>query len=222
MARHSGPGALDAVFWFGLVTRGWDPRSLPHWLTAPLDVVTGVVWVLGNHDRSRPVSRYGAGATGHRRTLLLAALLVGLPGFPLVYQGDELGLTDARLAAEDVQDPLVRQAGGTFSRDVVRTPMPWQPGAGLGFSTAPRPWLPYGDHQPADTVAVQLGRPGSPLHSYRALLRMRRDTDNLCHGANDMRSSPPCSLRVPVRTARPDHSADNTRLSSRRCDGRRR
>jgi alpha-glucosidase len=57
---------------------------------------------------------------------------------------------------------------------VARTPMPWEPVPGLGFTTAERAWLPFGDRPAADTAAVQRDDPASPLSAYRRLLAVRR------------------------------------------------
>jgi alpha-glucosidase len=183
LARYTAPGALHACFWFGLVRRGWEPAALTSWIRAAATEVPGLVWVLSSHDRSRAVSRYGGGAVGRRRALVLSTATIGLPDLPLLYQGEELGLDDAHIPLETAQDPLVRFGGGTFPRDAVRTPMPWRPGPGLGFTTAPRAWISFGDRGPADTVAVQARDPASPLSTYRRLLALRRAEPSLRSGA---------------------------------------
>jgi alpha-glucosidase len=190
LARYTGPDALHACFWFGLVRRGWEPDRLPGWIRSAVDGVPGLVWVLSSHDRSRAVSRYGGGAVGRRRALVLATATIGLPDFPLLYQGDELGLADAAIAPDEVQDPLVRSGGGTFARDAVRTPMPWRPGPGYGFTAADRAWIAFGDRDPADTVAVQSGDPSSPLSAHRRLAGLRRSSADLRHGPVEWLDTP--------------------------------
>jgi glycosidase len=69
-------------------------------------------------------------------------------------RGEELGLDDGHIPAAQVQDPLARKAGAAAARDPARTPMPWAPGPRLGFTTADRAWLAWGDRQPEDTVQV--------------------------------------------------------------------
>jgi alpha-glucosidase len=194
LARHTTPGALHACFWFGFVRRGWDPDRLPDWIRAAADTVPGLVWVLSSHDRSRAVTRYGGGAVGRRRALVLATLMIGLPELPLLYQGDELGLDDAHIPPDRVQDPLVRQGGGTFARDAARTPMPWAPRPGLGFTSAADAWLPLGDRAAADTVAVQHADPGSPLSAHRTLLHLRRARAGLRRGPLEWLPAPPRAL----------------------------
>jgi alpha-glucosidase len=76
------------------------------------------------------------------------------------YQGEELGLTDGQIPAGQLQDPLtVRNQAPELGRDRVRTPMPWQPGPGRGFTSASRPWLPDPGRTDADTVASAALRP---------------------------------------------------------------
>jgi alpha-glucosidase len=95
-----------------------------------------------------------------------------LPGTMWLYQGEELGLDNGRVPAGTGADPLGAAEPGQ-SRDGARTPMPWRPGHGLGFTTG-RPWLPDGDRTEADTVAGQAADPGSPLATFTRLLQTRR------------------------------------------------
>jgi maltose alpha-D-glucosyltransferase/alpha-amylase len=64
------------------------------------------------------------------RIELLHSLLMTLPGAPILYYGDEIGLGD---------NPHLPDRHG------VRTPMPWNSGAGAGFSTHPAPYAPLVD-----------------------------------------------------------------------------
>jgi alpha-glucosidase len=52
--------------------------------------------------------------------------------------------------------------------------MPWRPGPGHGFTSAPRPWLPDPGRDDADTVAAQRSDPDSFLHRFRDLLHQRQ------------------------------------------------
>jgi len=170
---------LHLAFWFGPLHVPWGAGRLRDVLregTALAARVDGdVAWVQGSHDRSRNVARYGGGDTGRARGLAVAALQSLLPGTAFVYQGEELGLDDPVLRPEDAQDPIAAREGEYGrTRDVARTPLPWAPGPGLGFSTAERTWLPLGDHPDTETVAVQAGDPASPLAAYRRLLAARR------------------------------------------------
>ncbi|MDQ3972914.1 MAG: alpha-amylase family glycosyl hydrolase [Actinomycetota bacterium] len=173
---------LHLAFWFRPLHMDWDPVAVREVLEAATVAApdSSLAWVQSSHDRPRAVTRFGGGALGRARALAHATLLMGLPGVPFVYQGEELGLADARIAREDARDPAgVRDDAGGSSRDGARTPMLWSPGPGLGFTTAGRPWLPFGDRTDADTVAVQRADPSSTLRRYRRLIRLRRETPDL-------------------------------------------
>jgi len=135
-------------------------------------------WVLGNHDRSRIATRAGAAAAP-----LAAMLLLTLRGTPTMYYGDEIGLSDVPLAAEDVQDPWEKnEPGFGHGRDPVRTPMPWSAAPEAGFTTA-TPWLPLNADWPRRNVLEQASEPGSLLQLYRRLIALRRSHPALNDGA---------------------------------------
>jgi alpha-glucosidase len=107
-------------------------------------------------------------------------LLLTLPGTPILYQGDELGLVDVPIPAADALDPLARLLPGR-GRDPERTPLPWAGGPGAGFTTG-RPWLPIGEANRPLHVAAQRDDPGSMLSLHRRLLRLRRSAPALTGG----------------------------------------
>ncbi|MGH8895551.1 MAG: alpha-amylase family glycosyl hydrolase [Egibacteraceae bacterium] len=176
ISRYLAGDGLDLAFWFPPLHLRWDVDKLRWVLREGTRLTNGAVaWVTGSHDRPRAVSRFGGGAVGQARALALSTLEFGLPGVPFLYQGEELGLPDVPIAVIDAQDPVAlreRVAG----RDPARTPMPWDSsaGPGLGFTTAERAWLPFGDRTPADTAACQRADDRSILHRYRKLIRVRR------------------------------------------------
>ena len=134
-------------------------------------------WVLGNHDRSRIATRVGRSSAG-----LAAMLLLTLRGTPTVYYGDELGLADVPIPAEDVQDPLEKnQPGLGLGRDPVRTPMPWSDEPEAGFTTG-RPWLRLNDDWRTRNVSSQAAAPASMLQLYRRLIALRRSHAALHQG----------------------------------------
>ena len=182
LARYAGHDGLDAAFAFAMAETSRDPPALLATVRGHAGASRALAWAHASHDRSRPVTRFGGGATGRRRALVLQTLTVGLPAVPLLYQGEELGLEDADLDRATVQDPLARHTPGAFARDVVRSPMPWAPGPGLGFTTAERAWMPFGERAAADTAAVQARDPDSPLRRHRALLASRRRHADLRRG----------------------------------------
>ena len=102
-----------------------------------------------------------------RRVELMSALLMSLPGSPILYYGDEIGMGDNVFLGD---------------RNSVRTPMQWNGGVNGGFSTADpeRLWLPlisnavYG-YQSVN-VASQERNPTSLLNWTRRLMEVRRST----------------------------------------------
>ena len=132
-------------------------------------------WAFSNHDVIRHVSRWGAGRDRDQLARLAIAILLSLRGSVSLYQGEELGLSEAALRFEDLVDPY----GITFwpefkGRDGCRTPMVWEADApNAGFSTA-RPWLPVPEEHLAMAVDVESGEETSVLAHYRRLLAFRR------------------------------------------------
>ena len=93
------------------------------------------VWTASNHDISRFPTRWCGG--DERKVRLALLVLATLPGTLVLYYGDEIGMTDVAVPAALVQDKMRAGAGGKFSRDRSRTPMPWDASPSAGF-TAPR------------------------------------------------------------------------------------
>ena len=174
---------LHLGFWFKPMHSEWDVDTLRVALEEGARG-TGVSWVLSSHDRSRAATRFGGGDLGRARSLALSTVLMGLPGVPFIYQGEELGMTDGFVPPEQWADPIVKRTNDpAYSRDGCRTPMLWEPADGWGFTTSDSPWLPYGDRRPEESVAGQQDDPGSYLHRYRALVALRNADEDLRYGA---------------------------------------
>ncbi len=107
-----------------------------------------------------------------RRLELMNSLLMTLPGTPILYYGDEIGLGD------DVDLP---------DRHGVRTPMPWTDEPGVGFTDHPVPYAPPVAEGPGGyrlaNVAAQESDPDSLLHWVRRLVRTRRSLAALGPGS---------------------------------------
>jgi len=168
------PGdGLHTGFWFTPMHMTWDPGVIRRTLQAATDAVPGGVgWVQSSHDESRPVARFGGGDIGRRRSLGLSVLMMGLPGVPFIYEGEELGLDDGVVPVDRLTDPVAVRNEGSVGRDACRTPMPWGPGPNLGFSTASHTWLPIG-HDQEWSVAVQTADPNSHLNLVMAMIAVR-------------------------------------------------
>jgi maltose alpha-D-glucosyltransferase/alpha-amylase len=112
---------------------------------------------------------------GQRAKIELAySLLFTLPGSPILYYGDEIGMGD-NFWLDD--------------RDGVRTPMQWDSGPNAGFSTAPaeKLYLPvisseeYGPH--VVNVHDQMRDSLSLLNRLRHLIAVRKSAPALAHGS---------------------------------------
>jgi alpha-glucosidase len=144
-------------------------------------------WAMSNHDNIRVVSRYGRldHLKGDDRALakLLLAVLVSIRGGACIYQGEELGLTEAEIAFEDLQDPYGIEFWPDFKgRDGCRTPMPWSSRlANAGF-TVGAPWLPISNEHLRLAVDEQENDPNSVLHAFRRFMAWRKRHAALVRG----------------------------------------
>jgi len=132
-----------------------------------------------NHDVPRTISRFGGADASPELAKMLFALLLALKGTTLIYQGEELGLPQAKLARDQLRDPV----GDLYwpydgGRDGCRTPMPWKPGPNLGFTDG-TPWLPAAKEHAGLTVAEQDRDPDSVLAFAREIIALRKATPAL-------------------------------------------
>jgi len=139
-------------------------------------------WAISNHDVQRAVTRWGGAAPNARLAKQLVALVCSLRGSVCLYQGEELGLGEAEVPYEDLQDPYGKTFWPNFKgRDGCRTPMPWDDSAQAGFSSG-RPWLPIADAHRALAVDGQERDPESTLSATRRFLRWRKSMPALQWG----------------------------------------
>ena len=141
-------------------------------------------WALSNHDVVRVATRWGGAEPDARLLRLAAAFQMSLRGSPCIYQGDELGLTEADIPFEQLQDPYGKTMWPEFKgRDGCRTPMPWEAQqTQAGFSSA-EPWLPLPPQHRALAVDAQRADPHSLLNFYTVLIHWRAQHPVLVHGA---------------------------------------
>ncbi|HEY6709941.1 MAG TPA: alpha-amylase family glycosyl hydrolase, partial [Actinomycetota bacterium] len=162
---------------FELLEADWNARGIAGFVDRYLAVLPPGAWsnwVLGNHDTPRVASRLGPA-----QARVAAMLLLTLPGTPILYYGDEIGMADVPVAPDQVRDPVTALIPGR-GRDPERSPMRWDDRPGAGFTTG-APWLPLGD--PAVNVAAQRDDPGSMLALHRRLLALRHKSSALSAGA---------------------------------------
>jgi len=138
-------------------------------------------WAFSNHDVMRHVSRWGLSPAAQK---LFTTMLMCLRGSVCIYQGEELGLPEAEVAFEDLQDPYGIEFWPEFKgRDGCRTPMVWEPSnQNAGFSTG-TPWLPVASPHLGMSVSAQEADPSAILHHYRKAIAFRHSHRALTKGA---------------------------------------
>lgn len=143
------------------------------------------VYCLGNHDKSRLATRFGRAAAR-----VAAVIQLTLPGMPIIYYGDELGMIDGDVPADKRRDPFaINQIGIGLNRDPERTPMLWDDGPQAGFTKSSSPWLPINSDHKQCNVKTELRDKKSFLNLYRQLIRVRKSSEALRSGDFAMVSS---------------------------------
>lgn len=130
-------------------------------------------WAFSNHDVIRHSSRWTLSNLALREYV---TLLMCLRGSVCLYQGEELGLPEADIAFNDLQDPYGIEFWPEFKgRDGCRTPMPWtdKSNTNMGFSEG-KPWLPVPNTHGALAVEAQEADPDAILHHYRRAIALRK------------------------------------------------
>ena len=156
-----------------------------------------------NHDQPRSVSRWGDDSPEHRvaSAKALATVLHLHQGTPYVYQGQEIGMTNAgftrieqyadveargqfeQATAAGVPEEAVLAGLGAMSRDNARTPMPWTPEGGFTTGT---PWLPLNANTASINVADDVADPDGVAAHYKALIALRREDAVVRDGAFEL------------------------------------
>ena len=205
-------GELDMLFLFEHVDMDCDgvkwkplPLDLPKFkrvLASQQQAVSESGWAslfFDNHDQPRVVSRWGDDSTEERRVAsakALALLLHMHRGTPYVYQGEELGMTNAhftrleqyrdleslnayrqRVEEAQVQSAESMMAGiAARGRDNARTPMQWNASQYAGFmpaDAAGEPWIEVNANHVAINAAAEYDDPDSVYAFYKRLIALR-------------------------------------------------
>jgi alpha-glucosidase len=182
----NGGDKLHMAYCFDLLATRHDAPYL-HGVFSHFNEVVGdgwPCWALANHDVTRVATRWGGNKPDPQLLRLSAAMQISLRGSPSLYQGDELGLPEADIEFEDLQDPYgIEMWPNLKGRDGCRTPMPWNSTASsAGFSSSARPWLPVAKPQLSLAVDQQQSNVDSLLHFYTQLLHWRRTVPALVVG----------------------------------------
>ncbi len=139
-------------------------------------------WAISNHDVARVLSRWGGENPPKPMATMLTAMLCSLRGAVCTYQGEELGLTEAEISFEQLQDPFGKAFWPMFKgRDGCRTPMPWSKEPQADF-TSGNPWLPIPQEHRDNSVAVQEADIQSCLHAFRTFMQWRQQHSALLYG----------------------------------------
>lgn len=146
-----------------------------------------------NHDQPRIVSRLGNTKEYWKESAkMLAGCIHMLRGTPYIYQGEELGMTNA--GYEDIRKyrdvesinyyQIMRENGKTEeealevlyrrSRDNSRTPMQWSAEEYAGFSEH-EPWIEIPGNYQYINVEREEQEPDSILNYYRKLIALRKE-----------------------------------------------
>ncbi len=141
-------------------------------------------WAFSNHDAPRALTRWSSGRETPVHAKLYLMLLLGLRGNPIIYQGEELGLPQAKLAFTDLKDPeAIDNWPHTLGRDGARTPFPWNSSAPNGGFTTAMPWLPMDPRHLDLSKEAQESSPNSVLAFFRHAQSVRQHSPILRHGA---------------------------------------
>lgn len=157
---------------------------------------------LDNHDQPRVVSRFANDSEQYRvvSAKMIATCLHMLKGTPYVYQGEELGMTNAYFdKLEDYRDIESINAFHQYvdsglvtaedmmrylkeiSRDNARTPMQWDDSRNAGFTTG-TPWINVNPNYPKINAQAAVADPDSVFHYYQELIRLRHTLPVIVYG----------------------------------------
>lgn len=169
----------------------------------------GCAWnslFLSNHDQPRCVSRFGNDSEQYRElsAKMLATMTHFQKGTPYVYQGEELGMTNAYMeniadyrdieslnaykeltTKENIPAKTVMGYIKAVGRDNARTPMQWDASDNGGF-TSGTPWLQVNKNYKTINVAAQVNDPDSVFAYYKKLIALRHTNEVMVDGVYDV------------------------------------
>lgn len=153
-----------------------------------------------NHDQPRAVTRFGNDQPewSDKSAKMLGTILHMQCGTPFIYQGEELGMTNAKFKdINDYRDIETHNIYEDFinnkhyskeytlktiylnSRDNGRTPIPWNENG--GFSTG-KPWIDYNPNYSHINAEDNLKDPDSVFYYYQKLIRLRHEIPIITEG----------------------------------------
>ncbi|MHA6512528.1 glycoside hydrolase family 13 protein [Tessaracoccus sp. Z1128] len=160
---------------------------------------------LDNHDQPRAVSRFGDDSPEHRvnSAKTLATVLHLHKGTPYVYQGEELGMTNAPLTqighyrdveslnyhtlatSAGLEEAAVLRSLAAKSRDHARTPVQWDATEHAGFTTG-EPWFAVNPNHLEINAEAARRDPGSVFTHFQHLIRLRHEDAVVREGRFDL------------------------------------
>lgn len=159
---------------------------------------------LENHDLIRSVSRFGDEKDYWKESSKALALMYFMQmGTPFIYQGQEIGMTNADYNSIDdfddvatIQQYKIRVANGmseedslaivkATTRDNSRTPMQWNSEKNSGFSKG-TPWIKVNNNYKKINVEDQLKDEDSILNFYKKMISIRKENKTLAYGKYDI------------------------------------
>lgn len=187
MAQYtSGGDKLHMAYTFELLSDRHDPDYIRQTIQRVEDHLDDgwPCFALSNHDVVRSATRWGRDAKDPEAFVRTAlGLLTTLRGSPCLYQGEELGLPEAEVPFEQLQDPFGIEFWPEFKgRDGCRTPMPWINEAMGGFTSGGHSWLPVEPIHRRLAVSEQNSDSQSTLNFTRRLLAWRKQHPALKSG----------------------------------------
>jgi oligo-1,6-glucosidase len=186
------------VKWF---LRKFKPLRLKKALSKWQEAINGKGWntlYFNNHDQPRSLSRFGNESNPYHSATFLATFLFFEQGTPFIYQGEEIGMTNAHFSTleqyKDVETHNIYRIGRKIfghkrmmkkirymSRDNARTPMQWDESAYAGFSQT-TPWLEVNPNYQTINVKKNEAEPNSILNYYRQILKLRKELPVIVYG----------------------------------------
>ncbi len=160
----------------------------------------------GNHDQPRAVSRFGCDREEYRAlsAKMLATCEFMLKGTPFIYQGEELGMTNAgftnlsdyrdlesiNMFRELTENGLIKpdemmECLRLRSRDNCRTPMQWDGSENAGFTTG-KPWIKVNPNYKQINADAEETDPESVLNYYKQMIRIRKQNETAVYGKYEL------------------------------------
>lgn len=159
-----------------------------------------------NHDQARAVTRFGNDSEEYREisAKMLGTCLHMMQGTPYIYEGEELGMTNADFTkieeykdveALDIFKDFTERKGFSKedtlhllhlkSRDNARTPMQWDASENAGFSEA-QPWIRVNANYKRINTENALADSDSVFYYYQKLIALRHELPIITDGVYEL------------------------------------